>query len=181
MPELSERVILERLARGELSTDEADELLEDLAPPVRSVSIQLSGGGLMRVVGNDDDETLVNQDPAGDGHATVPASCDLTCLLNGAAAEISGLTGTLDATINAGPVTIDGRFSRGASRARVNCGMLTIRLDSASSVRVAVPAAGTCDVADELRETGPREWTLGDGAATLEVTGNFGLVELMVH
>lgn len=182
MSELSERAILERVARGELSAEEADALLDSLdVDDVPQVVVTMSGGGLMLVEGQPGDETIIDEDPAGDGHACVPANADLTCLLNGATAMIRGVTGTLDATLNVGDADIDGRFTRGRSVVRVNCGRLSILLDRASDVRVEVQPDVACDVGDGLRQDGPRTWVVGRGAAELVVVGNLGVVELQLR
>lgn len=203
------RTVLERLAAGEITPEEAEEFLagEDERPPAlgstgagsaRRVSAMLSGGGRIEVQGGsvdaprvdgparcnitgDEAHTRIEGQIGDDGVLLVPDDCDLRLHLNGASAAIVGIRGTLDATINAGDVDIECELDEGDSRLRLNAGELHLRFGARSDVRVKVLAPTSVHGDGSISKVGRGEWLLGEGRATLEIDGNLGAITLTVE
>lgn len=197
------RLVLERLARGELSPEEAEELLDegvvathDRAPRLPIVA-HCSGGGLIEVIGDPaidapmaDGPCNVTISPSGDlvrvaagggaaGYALyVPADAPLDVEIHGRDGAITGMAAPFSATFNVGDARVGARLIDGVSTIFANCGDLHIGLHPASDVRVSVQTGADVEAAAEFDRVGRGEWHLGGGTAQLLVRGNLGRVEL---
>lgn len=204
MPTDAKRQILERLATGEITADEAESELaamESADPPgEESIHVQaiINSGGLITVEGTDivrpyidgPHKCRISRDGGryeirgqvgADAAVQVPAGADLELHLSGARAEIIGIRGTIDAHLNVGNLHIAGELSRGESEIHANAGDLHLLLRRTSSVRIEVDTIAMVSAAPPYRKTARGEWTLGDGRGLLTIDGNMGTVFLAVE
>ncbi len=197
------RLVLERLARGELLPEEAEELLDGgvVATHDRAARLPIvahcSGGGLIEVIGDPAIDAPIADGPcdltlssSGDlvrvvvgggaaGYALyLPADAPLDVEIHGRDGAITGMAAPFSATFNVGDARAGARLTGGVSTIYANCGDLHIGLDPASDVRVSVQTGADVEATSEFDRVGRGEWHLGAGAAQLLVRGNLGRVEL---
>lgn len=201
------RRILERLAEGEISLEEAEAALDAGDDPLEgpeasmddmvALVANLSGGALIEVIGETDIETpavdgpcnasirrrgdVIRVDANGaseDFALYVPSAAPLNAMISCADGEVTGLTGPFSVSFNVGDARLEAAVTRGESTIKANCGDLSICLDSASDVRVAVEASASVDAGPDFEKVGRGEWRYGEGRASLVIRGNLGLIEL---
>ncbi|WP_152361740.1 hypothetical protein [Microlunatus speluncae] len=156
-----------------------------------TVRARMNGSGALTVVGEaitgpevrgpastqlhqDGTEFVVTSSYAAGTELAVPADADLVLEVNGSEVEVRDLTGTLDGTFNVGDITVAGRLAHGDSRIRANAGPLVLTLAAGSDVRIQLRAGSQWSVDPRITQTGPGEWIVGDGRASLVIEGNFG-------
>lgn len=192
-------VFLIRTHRSAGTADQAPAAAARPAPPSTSRVI-VSTGGDVSVVGDDTlaiDEFRSSHADEGvqqlgrklditgeseDADVELNPEVDLDLQINAAGAHVEGLRGVLQAKLNVGDVEVSHRFARGDSRLVCNAGEIELTLLAGSDVRVKVPAHARWQVTADprLQATGRGEWTLGGGAAYLEISGNWGHLNIGV-
>lgn len=90
--------------------------------------------------------------------------------VNAGLAVVEGFQGSVDLRVNAGHLRARGRLDEGASVVECTAGKLDLVLEAGSSVRITTAATlGQVDVPDAV---------VGDGAGTLDVVCNVGVVRV---
>jgi lactoylglutathione lyase len=126
---------------------------------------------------------------ANDGHVTINGADEdiqvqvnpdlrLDLQINAADAHIRDLNGPINAHLNVGDVTINGRFDHGESQLHCNAGDIHVTLEPGSDIRLRVSPHARWQVDTDLTATGLGEWVQGDGSALLVIQGNFGGVNV---
>ncbi|MEQ7125279.1 hypothetical protein ABN034_12230 [Actinopolymorpha sp. B11F2] len=164
--------------------------------PALTVRGQLSGGGMVEIAGDttatearmegpnnctvrhNGSLTEVSGQVGDEGILVVPANADLDIEVNSGEARLIGLRGVLRTRLNVGDAVVKCALTRGHSTIDANAGDLRIVLFPESDVRVVVRCAADIGVDQRLHKVGRGEWTLGEGTARLEVTGNLGSVAI---
>ncbi|GAB3436271.1 VOC family protein [Flindersiella endophytica] len=103
---------------------------------------------------------------------------ELDLQVNAADATIHDLNTPLNAHLNVGDVTVNGRFDHGETRLYCNAGDVNVTLDPGSDVRVRVSPHARWQVHTDLLIADRGEWIQGNGTALLEIHGNFGDVNI---
>jgi hypothetical protein len=247
------RVILEHLARGELSPDDAERQLAALdtqdaqgappgppappaaprlpdppAPPAAprlpdppvppappppapspatptdhdappaTVHATLNGPGMVEVegddstrevrvdgpntceIGRDGDTVLVNGNLGEEGLVVVPSRTHLHLEANSPELSVAGLLGPLSGVLNVAEARVTGLYAEGHHEIEAHVGELHLTLQPGSDVTLVVRCVAHLDVDPALTKVGRGEWVLGDGTATLTVTGSAGEVWVSV-
>jgi catechol 2,3-dioxygenase-like lactoylglutathione lyase family enzyme len=124
-----------------------------------------------------------------DGHVTINGAdedidveinpgLELDLQVNAADATIHDLNSPLNAHLNVGDVTVNGRFDHGETRLYCNAGDVNVTLEPGSDVRVRVSPHARWQVHTDLVIADRGEWIQGNGTALLEIHGNFGDVNI---
>ena len=110
-----------------------------------------------------------------DAAVLLPSAIDLDLSAHGADFSLIGIDGTVSGDLHVGNVLIEGLFVDGISRIKANAGEVQLRLQAGSDVEVISQCPATV-YAEGLEHTGRGRWSLGDGTAKFEITGNLGSI-----
>jgi hypothetical protein len=157
------------------------------------VSVRLSSGAMINAVGVVDADEPYLEGPhsasieeVGDGFEVqgelgdegllvLPRDVDLLFEANSPSVSLRGVQGSLQGIFNVGDCDIQA-LVRGESRIVANVGHLRLGVHPESDVQITLTCATRIKVADEIPKTGRGVWTIGSGAASLEIGGTPGEV-----
>jgi hypothetical protein len=207
MEQDARRTIIEAVASGTLSPEEAVDQLEEapetstepvrLADPEATIRVQIMSGGPIEIVGDaavpdvqiegpgrktelerNGDDVPFFVETGSDSLVRVNPFVNLVAELHGESAELRGLRGTLQLECHVGSLAVAAELRRGHSGIEAHCGDIDLELAPSSDIRITLRAPTSLSADPEFEATGRGEWTLGSGTADLVVDGHIGHVHL---